>query len=103
MYEKSRSGPAVRVVIRVVIRDVTGALLHRSAARPDGVGPTIHDLVPAWANLRGFDARCELEISTAVDIDGELDLRGSAVHGKRGDRFVYLTPNTIQPDTSRYR
>ncbi len=36
-------------------------------------------------------ARWELEIDTAIDSDGELDFRGPAVHGKRGDRFVYLT------------
>jgi Family of unknown function (DUF5990) len=37
------------------------------------------------------DARWELEIVTAIDSDGQLDFRGHAVHGKRGDRFIYLT------------
>jgi hypothetical protein len=37
------------------------------------------------------DARWELEIDTAIDSDGQLDFRGPAVHGKRGDRFIYLT------------
>jgi hypothetical protein len=37
------------------------------------------------------DARWELEIDTVVDADGQLDFRGPAVHGKRGDRFIYLT------------
>lgn len=37
------------------------------------------------------DARWELEIDTVVDSDGQLDFRGPAVHGKRGDRFIYLT------------
>jgi Family of unknown function (DUF5990) len=37
------------------------------------------------------DARWELEIVTAIDSDDQLDFRGHAVHGKRGDRFIYLT------------
>jgi Family of unknown function (DUF5990) len=40
------------------------------------------------------NARWELEIGTAIETmgDGEqFDFRGTAVHGKRGDRFVYLT------------
>ena len=37
------------------------------------------------------DARWELDIRTVVDDDGALDFRGPAVHGKRGDRFIYLT------------
>ncbi len=37
------------------------------------------------------DAQWELEIDTAIDSDGQIDFRGHAVHGKRGDRFVYLT------------
>jgi hypothetical protein len=37
------------------------------------------------------DARWELEIGTAIDSDGQIDFRGHAVHGKRGERFIYLT------------
>ncbi len=37
------------------------------------------------------DARWQLEIETTTDSDGQLDFRGPAVHGKRGDRFIYLT------------
>ena len=37
------------------------------------------------------DARWELEIDTPIDYDGRLDFRGPAVHGKRGERFIYLT------------
>ena len=37
------------------------------------------------------DARWELEIDTTIDSDGQLDFRGPVVHGKRGDRFIYLT------------
>jgi Family of unknown function (DUF5990) len=48
------------------------------------------------------DARWELEISTAFDIDGELHFRGPAVHGKRGDRFVYLTWGNVD-DTGTFQ
>ncbi len=36
-------------------------------------------------------ARWELDIAVANRPDGSLDFRGPAVHGKRGDRFLYLT------------
>jgi Family of unknown function (DUF5990) len=45
------------------------------------------NLVPGDA----ADARSELEIVTAMDSDGQLDFRGHAVHGRPGDRFIYLT------------
>ena len=44
------------------------------------------DLVPGDAT----EARWELEITTTIDVGGELDFRGPAVQGKRGERFVYL-------------
>jgi hypothetical protein len=37
------------------------------------------------------EAGWELEIDTLIDKDGQLDFRGPAVQGKRGDRFIYLT------------
>jgi hypothetical protein len=35
-------------------------------------------------------ARWELDVPTVIT-DGEADLRGPAVHGKKGERFLYLT------------
>lgn len=35
-------------------------------------------------------ARWDVDVSTVVDASGQLDVRGPAVHGKRGDRFLYL-------------
>ena len=32
--------------------------------------------------------------------DGALDFRGSGVHGKRGDRFIYLTWGNVGPDNT---
>jgi Family of unknown function (DUF5990) len=37
------------------------------------------------------EARWEIEIDTVVTPDGSVDFRGSAVQGRRGERFVYLT------------
>ena len=36
-------------------------------------------------------ARWELDVRTVAGDDGGIDLRGPAVHGKKGDRFLYLT------------
>jgi Family of unknown function (DUF5990) len=39
--------------------------------------------------------------SLEVDVvrkDEDLDFRGPAVHGKRGDRFIYLTWGNVAPD-----
>ena len=44
-------------------------------------------LVPGDADT----ARWDLDIAAAKLPDGGLDFRGPAVHGKRGDRFIYLT------------
>jgi hypothetical protein len=35
-------------------------------------------------------ARWEIDVPTVI-ADGGVDLRGPAVHGKRGERFLYLT------------
>jgi hypothetical protein len=42
--------------------------------------------------VRGDAARARWELDVrAVATDGGVDLRGPAVHGKRGERFFYLT------------
>jgi Family of unknown function (DUF5990) len=46
-----------------------------------------HDLVAGDASR----ARWELDVSVVTGPDGSLDFKGPAVHGKRGDRFLYLT------------
>ena len=43
-------------------------------------------LVPGDAD----GARWEVDVRTVVTDDG-VDLRGPAVHGRKGDRFLYLT------------
>ncbi|MBA3287917.1 MAG: hypothetical protein H0U21_07830 [Acidimicrobiia bacterium] len=36
-------------------------------------------------------ARWEIDVRVVVGDDGELDVRGPAVHGRHGERFLYLT------------
>ena len=43
---------------------------------------------PVRGNADG--ARWEIEVRTVV-VDGGMDLRGPAVHGRKGERFLYLT------------
>lgn len=42
----------------------------------------------------------EVETRVVVDEDGQLDFRGPAVHGKRGERFLYLTWGDVGTDGS---
>jgi hypothetical protein len=42
-------------------------------------------------------ARWEVDVRTVV-ADGGVDLRGPAVHGKKGDRFLYLTWGDVRAD-----
>ena len=44
-------------------------------------------------------ARWELDVRAVVD-GGSVDFRGPAVHGKRGERFLYLTWGNVGPDGS---
>ena len=56
----------------------------------EAVGPVRGDAEPAhW----GIDVRTVL-------VDGELDLRGPAVHGRKGERFLYLTWGDVGADGS---
>ncbi len=44
-------------------------------------------------------ARWEIDVRTVVEDTG-VDLRGPAVHGKRGERFLYLTWGDVGADGS---
>jgi Family of unknown function (DUF5990) len=43
-------------------------------------------------------ARWELDVSVVTGPDGSSDFRGPVVHGKRGDRFLYLTWGNIDDE-----
>jgi len=45
-------------------------------------------------------ATWEVDVRAVTGDDGELDLRGPAVHGKRGGRFLYLTWGDVGTDGS---
>lgn len=41
-------------------------------------------------------ARWELDVEVVAGNDGGLDFRGPAVHGNRGDRFLYITWGRVE-------
>ena len=45
-------------------------------------------------------ARWEIDVRTVVADDGAVDLRGPAVFGKKGERFLYLTWGDVGGDGS---
>jgi hypothetical protein len=45
-------------------------------------------------------AAWDLDVAVVVDEQGALDFRGPAVHGKRGERFLYLTWGDVGDDGS---
>lgn len=45
-------------------------------------------------------AQWEVNVVAAADGDGGFDLRGPAVHGRRGERFLYLTWGDVAADGS---
>jgi hypothetical protein len=59
--------------------------------RRDPVG-----LVPGDAASATWDVDIRLDVAS----DGALDFKGPAVHGKRGERFVYLTWGDVGKDGS---
>jgi hypothetical protein len=54
------------------------------------VGKEVVDIVPATRTV----ARWTVDVEVVTTPDGGLDVRGPAVHGRRGDRFLYLSWGT---------
>ena len=79
----------------VVIRghDLPGRTFRHAGVPVHGVHVGVQvrsdptDLVPGDAAA----AEWRVDVRAVVGDDGELDFRGPAVHGSRGERFVYLT------------
>jgi hypothetical protein len=46
------------------------------------------------------EASWHVDVRVVATADGAPDFRGSAVHGKRGERFLYLTWGDVGPDGS---
>jgi Family of unknown function (DUF5990) len=54
------------------------------------VAKDVVDIVPATV----ASARWAVDVNVVATPDGALDVRGRAVHGRRGDRFLYLSWGT---------
>jgi Family of unknown function (DUF5990) len=85
--------------------EITGVNLPgRVFCRPDGsVMDNVHVGVQLRRDpsdlVRADEARGYWEVDVdVVRKDGVFDFRGPAVHGKRGDRFVYLTWGNVSPE-----
>jgi hypothetical protein len=89
--------------VRVVITGIN--LPGRAFCRPDGsamnnvhVGIQLRRDPAQLTQADKSEALWEIDVEV-VRNDGALDFRGSAVQGKRGDRFIYLTWGNISPDS----
>lgn len=76
----------------------------REYCRPDG--STMQDVHVGvqvrrdpWQLIRADEDRASWQLEIDVlDRDDGIDFRGPAVHGRRGERFVYLTWGNVGPD-----
>ena len=70
----------------------------------DGPYENVHVAVQSGTEPLGLvpgdspSASWDIEVRVAIDDDGHLDFRGPVVHGKRGDRFIYLTWGEVADD-----
>lgn len=90
--------------VRVAITGVN--LPGRVFCRPDGssmdnvhVGVQIRQGPARLVRADESEARWEVDVEV-IRNDGALDFRGPGVHGKRGDRFIYLTWGNVGPDNT---
>jgi Family of unknown function (DUF5990) len=89
--------------ITIVGRDLPG----RRYCEPDGTPlPNVHVAVQVGAAPVGLvagdapSARWELEVRVVELESGGFDFKGAAVHGRRGERFLYLTWGDVAGDGS---
>jgi hypothetical protein len=59
------------------------------------VGPQVRNDPQQLFRADAKHPRWDLEVTA---VEGGSDFRGPAVHGKRGDRFLYLTWGDVGPD-----
>ena len=91
-------------VVRIVIegRDLPGRRFTSAGVQRENVhvgvqlGRDAADLVRGDAST----ARWEVDVRAVIDDAGAIDLRGPAVQGKRGQRFLYLTWGDVGSDGS---
>lgn len=89
------------VPVRIIGDDLPGRVVgeHQNVHLGVQKGKEVVDLVPADAPSAAFD----LTIERTGDGEGsgsrDVDFRGPYVHGKRGDRFLYLSWVDVDPAT----
>jgi hypothetical protein len=80
--------------MRVVIEghDLPGAAFMSDGVLLENVHVAVQGGSQPVGLVRGDADRARWEVDVrAVDANGDVDLHGPAVHGKRGERFFYLT------------
>jgi hypothetical protein len=95
------------LVMRIVVigTDLPGRTFCEPDSTPLGnvhVGVQIRTEPEQLVRGDAPDACWKLDIRIVVDGDGALDFRGPAVHGTRGERFIYLTWGNVD-DTDTFR
>ena len=94
-----RVGHDRRVRVSIVGFDLPGCVF----CRPDGsvmgnvhVGVQVGGEPAELVRADAAEARWDLDIGV-VEREGQLDFRGPAVQGTRGERFIYLTWGAVGP------
>ena len=87
--------------IAIVGRDLPGRRFVSDGVQLDNVHVAVQEGRDPVAAVPGDapSARWEVDVRAVTGVDG-LDLRGPAIHGKRGERFVYLTWGDVGADGS---
>jgi hypothetical protein len=87
--------------VRIAIIGVN--LPGRAFCRPDGslmedvhVGVQVRRVPAQLVRADAAEARWDVDVEV-VERDGAVDFRGPAVHGKPGERFIYLTWGDVGP------
>ena len=83
-------------------RNLPGRRFRSEGELLDNVHVAVQERTDPVGLVRGDAdaASWPLELRIVVDADGGLDFRGPAVHGKRGERFIYLTWGQVEPNGS---
>jgi hypothetical protein len=91
------------MVMHIVIegRDLPGAEFVSDGVALHNVHVAVQIGAAPVGLVRGDadSARWEFDVSTVI-ANGQADLRGPAVHGKKGERFFYLTWGHVGPGGS---
>ena len=96
----ARDDDQVRIVIRG--HNLPGRRWHLEGAPCENVHVGVQERRDP-VGLQAGDAPSvtwNVDVRVGLDTDGALDFKGPAVHGKRGERFLYLTWGNVASDGS---